>query len=115
MPGDLRVPEALADAPGVDLLHVALRQFAALEAAAQEWEDAFGCNEYCDELEDGCHGGPHTPEHMIDDANEIEREMDRAPEYLADDADAAAWTLTHGLRDRLHAPASAEGRQGGGS
>jgi len=115
MPGDLRVPETLADAPGVDLLHVALRQFAALEAARQEWEDAFGCNEYCDELEDGCHGGPHIPEHLIDDANETEREMDRRPEYLADYADAAAWTLTHGLRDRLHAPASAEGRRGGGS
>jgi hypothetical protein len=115
MPGDLRVPEALADAPGVDLLHVALRQFAALEAAAQEWEDAFGCNEWCDELEDDCHGGPHIPEHMIDDANEIQREMDRAPKYLADYADAAAWTLTHGLRDRLHALTSAEGRRGGGS
>jgi hypothetical protein len=117
-PGDrrreLRVPEALVDAPGVDLLHVALRQFVALEAAAQEWEDAFGCNEYCADLEDGCHGGPHILEHMIDDANEIEREMDRAREYLADYADAAAWTLTHGLRDRLHAPASAEERWGGG-
>ncbi len=113
MPGDLRVPEALADAPGVDLLHVALRQFAALEAAAQEWEDAFGCNEYCDELEDGCHGGPHLPEHLIDDANELEREMDRGPEYLADYADAVAWTLTHGLRDRLCARAGAEGPRGG--
>jgi hypothetical protein len=51
---------------------------------------------------------------MIDDANEMEREMDRAPECLADYADAAAWTLTHGLRDRLGARASAEGRQGGG-
>jgi len=61
--GDLRVPETLVDAPGVDLLHVALRQFAALEAAAQEWEDTFGCNEYCDELEDGCHGGPHPRAH----------------------------------------------------
>ncbi len=111
--GDLRVPEALADAPGVDLLHVALQQFAALEAARQEWQDAFGCNEYCDDLEDGCHGGPHIPEHMIDEANEIEREMDRAPEYLADYADAVAWTLTHGLRDRLCAPAGAEGPQGG--
>jgi len=108
-PGDLRVPEALAGASGVDLLHVALRQFAVLEAARQEWEDAFGCNEYCDELEDGCHGGPHIPEHMIDDANEIEREMDRGPEYLADYADAAAWTLTHGLRDRLRTPAGSEG------
>jgi len=103
------VAEVLTDAPGVDLLHVALRQFAALEAARQEWEDAFGCNEYCDELEDGCHGGPHIPEHMIDDANEIEREMDRGPEYLADYADAAAWTLTHGLRDRLRTPAGSEG------
>jgi hypothetical protein len=116
--GDLRVPEALADAPGVDLLHVALRQFAALEAAAQEWEDAFGCNEYCDELEDGCSGGPHIPEHMIDEANELEREMDRmdrVPECLADYADAAAWTLTHGLRDRLGARASAEGSRAGES
>jgi hypothetical protein len=111
--GDLRVPEALADAPGVDLLHVALRGFAALEAAAQEWEDAFGCNEYCDELEDGCHGGPHIPEHMIDEANELEREMDRGPEYLADYADAAAWTLAHGLRGRLCARGSAEGPRGG--
>jgi hypothetical protein len=54
-------------------------------------------------------------EHMIDEANEIEREMERAPEYLADYADAAAWTLTHGLRDRLRATASAEGRRGEGS
>ncbi len=114
-PGDLRLPETLADAPGVDLLHVALRQFAALEAAAQEWQDAFGCNEYCNELEDGCHGGPHIPEHMIDDANEIEREMDRAPEYLADYADAAAWTLTHGLRDRLRPTVGAQGPRGGES
>jgi len=113
--GDLRVPEALAGAPGVDLLHVALRQFAALEAARQEWEDAFGCNEWCDDLEAGCGGGPHISEHMIDEAHEIEREMDRAPEYLADYADAAAWTLTHGLRDRLHAPASAQGPRGGES
>jgi hypothetical protein len=52
---------------------------------------------------------------MIDEANEIEREMERAPEYLADYADAAAWTLTHGLRDRLRATASAEGRRGEGS
>jgi len=110
-PGDLRVPEALADAPGVDLLHLVLRQFAALEAAHQEWEDAFG-NEYCDELEDGCHGGPHLPEHMINTANELEREMDRGPEYLADYADAVAWTLTHGLRDRLCARAGAEGPRG---
>jgi hypothetical protein len=107
------VPEALAAAPGVDLLHVALRGFAALEAAAQEWEDAFGCNEYCNELEDGCHGGPHIPEHMIDDANELEREMDRAPECLADDADAVAWTLANGRRDRLCARAGAEGPRGG--
>jgi hypothetical protein len=107
------VPEALAAAPGVDLLHVALRGFAALEAAAQEWEDAFGCNEYCNELEDGCHGGPHIPEHMIDDANELEREMDRAPECLADDADAVAWTLANGRRDRLYARAGAEGPRGG--
>jgi len=84
--GDLRVPEALAGAPGVDLLHVALRQFNALEAARREWDDAFGCNEWCDELE---------------------REMDRAPEYLADYADAAAWTLIHGLRERLRAPSGA--------
>ncbi len=105
--GDLRVPEALAGAPGVDLLHVALRQFNALEAARREWDDAFGCNEWCDELEDGCGGGPHIPEHMIDEAHEIEREMDRAPEYLADYADAAAWTLIHGLRERLRAPSGA--------
>jgi hypothetical protein len=111
-PGDLRVPEALAEVPGVDLLHMALRQFAALEAAAQAWEDAFGCNDHCAELEDGCHGGPHIPEHMIDQANELEREMDRAPEYLADYADAAAWTLTHGPRDRLRTPASSEGPRG---
>ncbi len=45
---------------------------------------------------------------MIDEAREIEQEMDRSPEYLADYADAAAWTLTHGLRDRLRAPAGAE-------
>lgn len=107
------MPEALADAPGADLLQAALRQFAALEAAAQEWEDAFGCNEYCDELEDGCHGGPHIPEHMIDEANELERELDRAPEYLADYADALAWTLANGLRDRLCARAGAEGPLGG--
>jgi hypothetical protein len=73
-PGDLRVSEALAEVPGVDLLHMALRQF-----AAQEWEDAFGCNEYCDELEDGCGGGPHIPEHMIDEANQIERERTARP------------------------------------
>jgi hypothetical protein len=106
--GDLRVPKALAGAPGVDLLHVALRQFAVLEAARQEWEDAFGCNEWCDDLEEGCGGGPHISEHMIDEAREIEREMDRAPEYLADYADAVAWTLTHGLRDRLRATAGAD-------
>jgi hypothetical protein len=102
------VPEALAGASGVDLLHVALRQFDALEAARQEWEDAFGCNEWCDDLEEGCGGGPHISEHLIDEANEIEREMDRGPEYLADYADAAAWTLTHGLRDRLRATAGAD-------
>ena len=107
--GDLRVPEALAGAPGVDLLHVALRQFAALEAARQEWEDAFGCNEWCDDLEEGCGGGPHISEHMIDQAHEIEREMDRAPEYLADYADAAAWALANGLRDRLRTPPARKG------
>jgi hypothetical protein len=31
--------------------------------------------------------------------------MERGPEYLSDYADAVAWTLTHGLRDRLRAPA----------
>ncbi len=107
--GDLRVPETLTGAPGVDLLHVALRQFAALEAARQEWEDAFGCNERCDDLEDGCGGGPHISEHMIDQAHEIEREMDRAPEYLADYADAAAWALANGLRDRLRTPPARKG------
>jgi len=115
MPGDLRVPEALADAPGVDLLHVALRQFNAITAAEDEWEELFGCNDYCADYEDGCGGGPHIPEHMIDEAREIEREMDRAPEYLADYADAAAWTLTHGLRDRLRPTVGAQGPRGGES
>jgi hypothetical protein len=107
------VPETLADGPGVDLLDMALRGFTAPEAASQEWEDLFGYNDHCAELEDGCSGGPHIPEHMIDDANELEREMDRRPEYLADDADAVAWTLTHGLRDRRCARAVAEGPRGG--
>jgi hypothetical protein len=92
---------------------MALRGFAVLEAASQEWEDLFGCNDHSAELEDGGSGGAHIPEHMIDDANELEREMDRRPEYLADHADAVAWTLTHGLRDRLRARAGAEGPRGG--
>jgi len=113
--GDLRVPEPLAGAPGVDLLHVVLRQFNAITAAEDEWEELFGCNDYCADYEDGCGGGPHIPEHMIDEAREIEREMDRAPEYLADYADAAAWTLTHGLRDRLRPTVGAQGPRGGES
>ncbi len=107
--GALRVPEgSLEEAPGVDLLHRALRQFDALEDAHQEWDDAFGCNEYCDDLEDGCGGSPHIPEHMIDQAAELEQEMDRGSDYVADYADAVAWTLTHGLRDRLQAQAGAD-------
>ena len=104
-PGDLRVPKALTVATGVYLLHMALRQFAAITAAEDEWEALFGCSDYCADLGVGvtCGGGPHIPEHMLDTATEIEREMDRAPEYLADYADAIAWTLTHGLRDRLRA------------
>ncbi len=39
-------------------------------------------------------------------------ELNRGPECLADYADAVAWTLTHGLRDRLRARAGAEGPRG---
>jgi hypothetical protein len=102
------VLEAIAPAAGVDLLHQALRQFNAITAAEDEWEELFGCNDYCADDEDGCGGGPHIPEHMIDTANELEREAERAPEYLADDADAVAWTPTHGLRDQLRALAGAD-------
>jgi hypothetical protein len=99
--------EALEQAPGVELIGMALQGFAALQAAHEDWQDTFGCNEYCDELEEGCGGGPHISEHMIDYARELEREMDREPDYMADYADAVAWTLMHGLRDRLRAQAGA--------
>jgi hypothetical protein len=101
---ELCVPKALTQAPGVDLLEMALRQFDALETADQEYEDLFGCNEHCAELEDGCSGGPHVPEHLIEQEAALLEELDREPDYVAGYADAVAWTLTHGLRDRLRAP-----------
>jgi len=75
--GELRVPEALVAAAGVDLLHMALRGFAALETAQLEREDLFGCNDHCAELEEGCSSGPHIPEHMIDEALRFHRPFPR--------------------------------------
>ncbi len=111
-PGELRLPEALEQAPGVEVIGTALQGFAALAAAHEDWQDTFGCNEACDELEEGCGGGPHISEHEIDYAHELERVMDHEPDCVADYADAVAWTLTHGLRDRLRAPAGRRGEGG---
>jgi len=52
---------------------------------------------------------------MIEEEATLLEELDLGLNYVADYADAVAWTLTHGLRDRLCARASAEGSRAGES
>lgn len=106
--GELVAPEpGLADAlTGLDLpyIRMGLAQLTRVDQAHDEYDRAFGCDCEFPEESGSAHSSHHVPEHRIDQAAELEAEMDRWDQYLADYADTVAYTLTldhGGLRRRL--------------
>lgn len=94
------IPAGLGETP---LLSGAMRGFNISEAAREAYDDAFGRDPdgecYCDDV---CTCEPYyIPEYMLDQADELERQMDTWWGALEDFADAVAITLATDLRDRL--------------
>lgn len=98
---DVELPAALAERDDLGLIRAALSELAAAEQAADE-EGEMG--EYEDE-ETG-ETRHSIPEHLIDASQELLAEAERWDDYLADYADAVAYTLATTLRHRLTKPAA---------
>lgn len=95
-------PEFPAEFAGIKRLAAADAQFDRILQAKEEYDDAFRCE--CDDesVDEPGHDSHHVPEHMIEAAEDLEREMDRYHEFLEAYADAVTYTLVTDLGGRMY-------------